>query len=133
MVTENYILILRTAVHRHSHQLNVFTSQSVALKALLFQCIVVFLVKHDQSDVLFLHHRPILLALEDFPDDGDIFVFGSWEDVVMVGLMLRTEARWAKVKEAIVADMLGPQHICATTLLETIVEHVKLAVFGIRF
>ncbi len=76
MVTENYILILRTAVHRHSHQLNVFTSQSLALKALLFQCIVVFLVKHDQSDVLFLHHRPILLALEDFPDDGDIFVFG---------------------------------------------------------
>jgi|JI9StandDraft_1071089.scaffolds.fasta_scaffold411619_2 hypothetical protein len=133
MVTENYILILRTAVHRHSHQLNVFTSQSVALKALLFQCIVVFLVKHDQSDVLFLHHRPILLALEDFPDDGDIFVFGSWEDVVMVGLMLRTEARWAKVKEAIVADMLSSQDISATTLLETIVEHVKLAVFAIRF
>jgi hypothetical protein len=133
MVTENYILILRTAVHRHSHQLNVFTSQSVALKALLFQCIVVFLVQHDQSDVLFLHHRPILLALEDFPDDGDIFVFGSWEDVVMVGLMLRTEARWAKVKEAIVADMLSSQDISATTLLETIVEHVKLAVFAIRF
>lgn len=133
MVTENYILILRTAVHRHSHQLNVFTSQSLALKALLFQCIVVFLVKHDQSDVLFLHHRPILLALEDFPDDGDIFVFGSWEDVVMVGLMLRTEARWAKVKEAIVADMLSSQDISATTLLETIVEHVKLAVFAIRF
>lgn len=133
MVTENYILILRTAVNRHSHQLNVFTSQSVALKALLFQCIVVFLVQHDQSDVLFLHHRPILLALEDFPDDGDIFVFGSWEDVVMVGLMLRTEARWAKVKEAIVADMLSSQDISATTLLETIVEHVKLAVFAIRF